>query len=199
MAKRGSKEWKENISKGVNSAWFNGKYDNVDYSKTEEHRKKLRDFRQGKTYEQIYGIKLANELRQVKRQQALYNNPNKGKKHPGLNKGNKFALGYHWTEEAKIKYSIKRGGPLKGFYTSTRHEWDRIRTKIKERDEFTCQSCHKKLPSNCLDVHHIIPFKYTKDNSENNLVTLCKPCHSSIEHFTNLQYGDNNEENTVIS
>jgi hypothetical protein len=188
MAIRGSPEWKENIRRGVIKCWAKGKYKDTDFSMTASHKKKLSDSRKGKTYEEIYGKELAGEMRQVRRQQAMYNNPNKDKKHPGLNRGKKYALGTHWPEEAKIKFSEKLGGPCEDFYTPIKSEWRELSQKIRERDNFTCQSCHKKLPSNCLDVHHIRPFKISHDNSESNLITLCKPCHISIERFTRLQY-----------
>jgi 5-methylcytosine-specific restriction endonuclease McrA len=58
--------------------------------------------------------------------------------------------------------------------------WKIIRNKILKRDKFSCQVCHRK---NCkLNIHHIIPFRITKNNSFNNLITLCDSCHQIKEH-----------------
>lgn len=35
-----------------------------------------------------------------------------------------------------------------------------------------------------LQVHHIVPFRLTFDNSDQNLIPLCLKCHKSIEHTT---------------
>jgi hypothetical protein len=32
-----------------------------------------------------------------------------------------------------------------------------------------------------LDVHHIVPYRLTHDNSPNNLIPLCKKCHKKAE------------------
>ena len=36
-----------------------------------------------------------------------------------------------------------------------------------------------------LQVHHIIPFRYTNDNSQSNLIPLCIKHHKKIEIITN--------------
>ena len=58
-------------------------------------------------------------------------------------------------------------------------DWDKIRYLIYLRDRFTCQHCAVK--GERLDVHHKIPFLISFDNSLNNLVSLCKPCHRKEE------------------
>jgi len=67
-------------------------------------------------------------------------------------------------------------------YDLRKEEWTKLRKKIKARDNHTCQSCGKK--NIVLHCHHIIPYAASKDNSEDNLVSLCPACHSSIEYFT---------------
>ena len=54
--------------------------------------------------------------------------------------------------------------------------WKEQRLLVLERDH-VCQKCGV---SKKLDVHHIIPFKVSEDNSLDNLITLCKSCHSTI-------------------
>jgi hypothetical protein len=51
-----------------------------------------------------------------------------------------------------------------------------LKTRIRQRDGFTCQICGK----NGFTVHH---KDYDKDNcSEDNLITLCKKCHPKTNH-----------------
>ena len=71
-------------------------------------------------------------------------------------------------------------------YDLKKSEWKALSRKMKIRDGYTCQSCHQTLPSAALDVHHIVPYIVSHNNKENNLVTLCKSCHASIEYFTKL-------------
>ena len=54
--------------------------------------------------------------------------------------------------------------------------WDEQRRLVIERDKH-CKNCGRE---NNLDVHHIIPFQLSKSNKLDNLITLCKSCHSSI-------------------
>jgi len=59
-------------------------------------------------------------------------------------------------------------------------DWEEIKHIVHLRDNFSCQHCStiKKR----LDVHHKIPFRYTQDNSLDNLISLCRKCHMKEEH-----------------
>jgi len=59
--------------------------------------------------------------------------------------------------------------------------WDTIRLKVLSRDKLTCQSCGKGKCA--LDVHHIIPYRESKDNNLYNLTTLCKKCHKHEDNY----------------
>ena len=54
-----------------------------------------------------------------------------------------------------------------------------IMIEILWRDEFTCQLCgsHRHL-----QIHHIEPRSKGGDNSEDNLLTLCRDCHDGVHH-----------------
>ena len=72
------------------------------------------------------------------------------------------------------------------------NDWRRIRYAIWERDKFTCRRCGK---FGKVDAHHIIPYRLTKDNSPENLISLCKSCHQFTEwEFERMEkrnnYGD---------
>ena len=56
--------------------------------------------------------------------------------------------------------------------------WARKRLEILSRDCSTCQKCGN------FGVHidHIIPWRVSKDNSNNNLQALCQSCNSKKVH-----------------
>lgn len=96
-------------------------------------------------------------------------------------------------------FASKKGLPLKNVFnrgrkpwnyidgrskgiTTARYgdDWDNIRHLIYSRDSYTCQDCKKREIK--LDVHHIVPFLVTFDNSLGNLISLCRSCHMKREH-----------------
>lgn len=58
-------------------------------------------------------------------------------------------------------------------------DWEAIRYLVYLRDKFTCQKCG--ITGKSLDIHHKIPFLISRDNSLNNLITLCRKCHMEEE------------------
>ena len=65
---------------------------------------------------------------------------------------------------------------VRGFYSSD--YWKNVRWQIMERDEFTCVRCGS---SHNLHVHHIKRKGNGGGESFDNLITLCRSCHSQ-EH-----------------
>lgn len=63
----------------------------------------------------------------------------------------------------------------KKFYTEN---WEGIRKRVYQRDGHRCVMCGKKGK---LHAHHIVPVKISKDNSLNNLVSVCETCHRKLE------------------
>jgi 5-methylcytosine-specific restriction endonuclease McrA len=55
--------------------------------------------------------------------------------------------------------------------------WREIRASIIERDGGHCLRCLSTLR---LLVHHIVPWRVSRDNSPDNLATVCKSCHAYI-------------------
>jgi len=53
-----------------------------------------------------------------------------------------------------------------------------IRRAILERDNYTCRLCGQSPSKHHISVHvdHIVPYTVTKDNSPENLQTLCEAC-----------------------
>jgi 5-methylcytosine-specific restriction endonuclease McrA len=52
------------------------------------------------------------------------------------------------------------------------------RKNILMRDRFTCQYCHKTLPSGELTLDHVIPRSRAGESSWENLVACCNPCNN---------------------
>jgi len=78
-----------------------------------------------------------------------------------------------------------------------KHNWlndKKSRDKLKatmQTDEYRIKSSLCKVgdknpmfgkKGEYLQVHHIVPFKCTQDNSEDNLITLCSKCHAHAEN-----------------
>lgn len=55
--------------------------------------------------------------------------------------------------------------------------WRMQRTLCIQRDNHTCQQCGD---TNDIEVHHWEPYRFSYDNSLDNLVVLCVECHRGI-------------------
>jgi hypothetical protein len=58
--------------------------------------------------------------------------------------------------------------------------WKEIRNIILKRDGNQCTKCGKKED---LIVHHIVPWRKCREDSEKNLITLCRACHTVLENY----------------
>jgi predicted HNH restriction endonuclease len=56
-------------------------------------------------------------------------------------------------------------------------QYDLLRSQVLRRDGWRCQSCGAM--SN-LEVHHKDFRSHSGDDSEENLITLCNPCHARV-------------------
>ncbi len=130
---------------------------------------------------------------------------------------NKYANGYvspmkgfKHSEETKRKMSKAK----KGVFSLSKHpHWKggksfefypgefntKLKEQIRKRDNYTCQECNftEEQLSYTLSVHHIDYNK--KNNNPNNLISLCRSCHSQTnfgrddwsEYFNNKIIGVN--------
>lgn len=64
-------------------------------------------------------------------------------------------------------------------------EWDKIRSKVLERDDHTCRFCGHRATS-YMNIHH---KKNGDDNSLRNLITCCVACHAVLHFGRNLALG----------
>ncbi len=124
---------------------------------------------------------------------------NKGLKGPEYKKHfvngmkfNKFPKGNQYAKGKHPKHEFKKGQKPWNYVdgrsklrSPARYgdDWDKIRFIIYRRDNFTCQDCGIPMGNfkEAFHVHHKIPFLVSFDNSLNNLITLCKSCHSKEE------------------
>lgn len=64
-------------------------------------------------------------------------------------------------------------------------EWKALKSKVLNRDNFTCQSCNTDgIP---LEVHHITYQNFGNENLS-DLVSLCRNCHQSIHDKHGYDY-----------
>ncbi|KKK54392.1 hypothetical protein LCGC14_3085200, partial [marine sediment metagenome] len=58
-------------------------------------------------------------------------------------------------------------------------DWDVQRNEVLIRDNGICQKCEN---SNFVVVHHIIPWRVSKNNDLSNLICVCPKCHMTEEN-----------------
>lgn len=172
--------------KGEKNYWYGKKH-------SEKTKKKMSKFQKGKnTWSK--GIKWSEE-RKIKLSKSL-----KGRKFTKewLKKNSESHKGIKLSEEHKRKLSESHkmekhwnwlGG--KSFEPYNIY-WTRILIEsIRERDSYACQICGKKQTDRELSIHHI---DYNKLNcNTNNLITLCKSCHTKTNYNRNywIKYFNN--------
>jgi hypothetical protein len=79
---------------------------------------------------------------------------------------------------AKISAALLNGRQASPSYYGP--DWRIQRTTCLQRDQFTCQQCES---TERLEVHHWEPYRFSFDNSLDNLVTLCEACHRDIHEM----------------
>ena len=74
------------------------------------------------------------------------------------------------------KWQAKKGSNTQRGYG---YKWEKIKKRIKERDNYLCQPCLKRgkyTPMHAVD--HILPKSQGGTDDESNLQCICKPCHN---------------------
>lgn len=88
--------------------------------------------------------------------------------------------GNHWPIEVRNKISqtlLNGHDPAPSYYGA---DWKIQRTSCLQRDDYMCQQCGSIYD---LEVHHWEPYRFSFDNSLENLITLCGDCHNEIHRF----------------
>jgi 5-methylcytosine-specific restriction endonuclease McrA len=167
-----SEEHRKKLSESAKKRW-----QNMDYREREKMRKRRSEAMKGdknpmrrpevakKVSEKLKKIFQNPEIRK-KRSERVGGNKNPSKR-PEVREKIKQTLKGKLVGEKNPNY---KGG--KSFEVYPEQFWQ-LRKAIRERDSYTCQVCGE-YPA--FDVHHI---DYNKKNNEpENLITLCRNCHS---------------------
>jgi len=172
--------------------WFRGKKageKNPFYGKkhSEATKKKIGDANRnrsppikGHTYEEFFGEEKAKELKK-NHSLAMKGRTVSDETKEKISKSIKEKCGDKIRERNK-----KMRGPLhpnwNGGSSRLPYSWEfrTIRKKIIERDNATCQVCHKKLSDEFCQIHHINYLK--NDDREENLILLCPSCHAKTNY-----------------
>jgi len=72
-------------------------------------------------------------------------------------------------------------------YSSTK--WKKLVQCVFKRDNYVCQRCGcKKSKGNAIHIHHIVSFSKVDSRMDiNNLILLCKKCHSWVHSNKNTK------------
>lgn len=62
----------------------------------------------------------------------------------------------------------------------SRASWKEIRNKVYKRDNWHCQICGKHCYKD-IQCHHIIAWRISKNDSLDNLITVCLKCHRKLD------------------
>lgn len=73
---------------------------------------------------------------------------------------------------SKVQYWGYQKGPNYGF--------ENTKAMVLNRDDYTCQHCKGKHKDSHLEVHHIIFRSQGGSDGAENLITLCKTCHTAL-------------------
>jgi len=77
--------------------------------------------------------------------------------------------------------------------------WDEQRKKSLERDEYLCCVCNNEAEV----VHHIVAFRdfnnYEEANKLQNLMSLCRSCHSYIENRIRIEQLTAEEQKAIAN
>ena len=66
-------------------------------------------------------------------------------------------------------------------------EWKSVRRRALERDGYKCRLCSS---TDRIQVHHKIPYRYCHSHDLDNLISLCRSCHSKEELKVNQATAD---------
>ena len=105
---------------------------------------------------------------------------NKNKKNPYI-KGDKNPAK---RPEVRKKLSLQKRGSknpnwVGGTETYRGMDWFPNKKRILKNKGYKCQRCNKEGK---VDVHHLVPYRISHDNSLENLLVLCRSCHQIIEN-----------------
>ncbi|MFX1533877.1 MAG: RNA-guided endonuclease IscB [Promethearchaeota archaeon] len=63
-----------------------------------------------------------------------------------------------------------------------RYGYENIKSYVRARDKHTCQLCKGKSKDKRLECHHLVPRTDGGTDIPDNLITLCKSCHTQVHN-----------------
>jgi len=103
----------------------------------------------------------------------------------------KSHIGHKPTAETKRKMGLSHKGEKhwnwqggKNPEMATRLQsksWEETRKRVYARDNWHCHICGKHCQRKDVQCHHIVPYRVTQDDTDDNLITLCRSCHRREE------------------
>jgi len=161
------------------------------FKRTEEMNKKMSEKLKGRVFSESHIEKL--RIASTGRKHSLETKLKLSQMRKGTQKGEKNNFyGKKHTEETKQKIRGSNHYNWNGGTQREKHNGDwrykEWRSAVFQRDNWTCQTCHKRSKSGepiILEAHHIkswagyIDLRY----EINNGVTLCKDCHKLTKSY----------------
>lgn len=87
------------------------------------------------------------------------------------------------------KCKLWRGGHK--YYRVANSFWKHLREQVFKRDNYTCQRC--KITGVNLACHHIAPYRISRNDSLDNLISVCSKCHAILDfeiiRNENIEFG----------
>jgi hypothetical protein len=155
-----------------------GKHHKLDYKHTEEAKQKISEANKGNTYwlghkhKEESKRKIGDANRKRKGKQIPWNKGVTGyKTKPCSDEQRKVLSELHMGMHAGDKNPNWNGGSSFEPYCSKFN--DKLRKRIRDRDDHTCQLCGMKEDGRKLSIHHI---HYDKPNCNPDLIALCTGC-----------------------
>lgn len=62
--------------------------------------------------------------------------------------------------------------------------WQKQRARAKQSDDYTCSVCGEQARGEAMHTHHIVPVLAGGSNHPDNLMTVCRGCHRTVEDRT---------------
>jgi len=160
-----------------------GKHPNLNYKHTEEAKRKISEAKkgcvgywEGKHLPEEARRKIGEANRKRKGKQTPWNKGITGyKTKPCSEEQRKILSDIHIGMHAGDKNPNWNGGTSFDPYCSKFN--DKLRARIRDRDNHTCQLCGTKENGRRLSVHHV---HYDKPNCNPDLVALCTGCNGRV-------------------
>lgn len=106
---------------------------------------------------------------------------------------NLYTVGYWFAFDEATANILRARGEWRSDPNDYGPNWDAIKQRARERDDYICQACGAPEDGRAHDVHHRQPFRLfgtpAEANRLENLVTLCPTCHHQAENMVRVRTG----------